>query len=321
MNRIGMERPITSLYFPIILPIPTANSLYNRRMKPMIVHANWYRFRRGERIRNAHVGSRMFLYGKSGKGTVRVNGKVFGLAPDGFLFLPWNHDISYQPEDEDPFFVGAIHLVPDYEGPAIYYVPHAEDDPFARAPNRTDAPIPNIDGIVSGDFGLAPRLFHLAEYIVERFNPSPLPASTSGDGMVREEDSRMLASLFVEELSAVAKSGDAIAGSCHPAWVRMRSFIQDHLADEITVASLAEAGGTSAATAARVFGKMTGTSPARYIQRARMDRAESLIRTTSFSLGEIGARVGIEDPYYFSRLFKRIKGVPPSRIRRSSRPI
>lgn len=294
--------------------------MYNHIMDPIVVHANWYQFRAGERIRNSPVGSRAFLYCKTGHGQAKVNSETFDLEPEGFLFLPWNHDITYLPDREDPFFVGAVHIVPDYEGAAIYYVPHSRNDLFAGVPNRRDAKIPHVEGVLVGDFGSLPRLFQLAEYTVERFNPGPR-ISPHSEEAVREESARMLAALFLEELSQFAASGVARAQPAHPAWTSMRAFVRKHLAEDLRIADIAAAGGASPATATRVFRAAAGCSPARYLQRMRMERAESLIRTTSLGLGEIGARVGINDPYHFSKLFKKIKGIPPSSVRKGSPPL
>lgn len=43
-----------------------------------------------------------------------------------------------------------------------------------------------------------------------------------------------------------------------------------------------------------------------------MDRAAELLATTALRVGEIGRSVGVEDPYYFSRLFRCVRGVTPT---------
>jgi YesN/AraC family two-component response regulator len=62
----------------------------------------------------------------------------------------------------------------------------------------------------------------------------------------------------------------------------------------------------------RCFKKMTGHTIFAYINLIRINKAKELILTTHMHFGEIGYLVGIENPYYFSRLFKKIVGITPT---------
>lgn len=62
----------------------------------------------------------------------------------------------------------------------------------------------------------------------------------------------------------------------------------------------------------RIFKKATGSSPEQYIITYRIKKAADLLKSSSYSIGEIASFVGINDIYYFSKLFKKIKGVTPS---------
>lgn len=48
-----------------------------------------------------------------------------------------------------------------------------------------------------------------------------------------------------------------------------------------------------------------------YLLTIRVNNAASLLETTDYSMAEIAAIIGYEDPLYFSRLFRKIKGVSP----------
>ncbi|GMQ57933.1 AraC family transcriptional regulator [Vallitalea sediminicola] len=65
----------------------------------------------------------------------------------------------------------------------------------------------------------------------------------------------------------------------------------------------------------RAFQKITGYSILNYLNIVRVNKAKELIASTSLKVSEIGYLVGVEDPYYFSRLFKKYVGVPPSKYR------
>lgn len=62
----------------------------------------------------------------------------------------------------------------------------------------------------------------------------------------------------------------------------------------------------------RVFSKMTGNTIFSYLNIVRINSAKQMIMTTNLSFGEIAYLVGIEDRYYFSKLFKKYVGVTPT---------
>ena len=53
-----------------------------------------------------------------------------------------------------------------------------------------------------------------------------------------------------------------------------------------------------------------------YANQLRINKACSLLDFTDLHINQICYRVGITDPYYFSRLFSRIMGMSPSAYRR-----
>jgi len=69
------------------------------------------------------------------------------------------------------------------------------------------------------------------------------------------------------------------------------------------------------------FNKMkstTGYSPKEYLKLRRIKRAAELLSTTVMPIGEVGFAVGIEDPLYFSRVFKQEYGMTPTEWRKKS---
>lgn len=57
---------------------------------------------------------------------------------------------------------------------------------------------------------------------------------------------------------------------------------------------------------------ITGYSPNEYLRVMRMKKAAELLTTTKMSVSEVSYKVGIEDPFYFSKCFKTQFGKPPS---------
>ena len=67
------------------------------------------------------------------------------------------------------------------------------------------------------------------------------------------------------------------------------------------------------------FKAATGTSPMKYIQTIRIRNAQTLLETTDYSISDVASFVGYENPLYFSRLFRKAKGMSPSAYRKLCR--
>lgn len=90
-------------------------------------------------------------------------------------------------------------------------------------------------------------------------------------------------------------------------------YICTHYMDDITVRSLAEQHGVNENRLFYIFQKYAGMGPADYLRTYRLNRARDLLVTTQGSIGDIAEQIGYPDALYFSRIFKKHFGVPPSK--------
>ena len=88
-------------------------------------------------------------------------------------------------------------------------------------------------------------------------------------------------------------------------------YIINHYEEPITVEGLAAQTSVSHSSLYRRFVKRFQMSPKRFLLEYRIERACVLLTTTNCSVQEISNSVGFEDPFYFSRAFKDIKGLSP----------
>ena len=94
------------------------------------------------------------------------------------------------------------------------------------------------------------------------------------------------------------------------------TYILQNLADPLlSVKTVATFAGMSETHLRRIFKTAVNTSPVRYITFLRLEKAKNMLLNSNYSIEEIAVSVGIPDPYYFSRLFKREIGVAPSQYR------
>lgn len=64
------------------------------------------------------------------------------------------------------------------------------------------------------------------------------------------------------------------------------------------------------------FKETTGTTIVRYITECRMQKAAELLLTTDYRISDFATMVGFEDAGYFTRLFRKEKGVSPAEFRK-----
>lgn len=92
----------------------------------------------------------------------------------------------------------------------------------------------------------------------------------------------------------------------------------DHYSDEINIEEYALSRGMSVSWFIRSFKQYAGTTPMQYLVERRMANAQVLLETTSYNISEIAALVGYDNPLYFSRIFRKQKGMSPSEYRKTT---
>lgn len=276
----------------------------------VVAIANYYQFSHGERLSQPCVQSRMLLWGKAGKGAVRVTHETIPIALDDFVWMPWNRSITYLADAKEPFFVGGIHIIPDHamDQPVVFEVAHREPDALWDCAWRKDASFDGLDGLKRGSLAQSPALKHLAEYTAQRYIA----------GIRREWEFRSLAQLLLSALTDHFCPGTTPAANLPSELQVMMQFVHSHLHRKLSLEHVAEFAERSPSAVGRMFQKHLGMTTVEFIAQTKMKTAQQLLSTSRLSVGEIGRRVGIEDPYYFSKLFRKTVGCSPLEHRRKS---
>ena len=95
-------------------------------------------------------------------------------------------------------------------------------------------------------------------------------------------------------------------------------YLEKNIDTQVTLEEMAEISGLSKFHFAKKFQKQTGISPIRYFLELKIKHACELIDRTQLTIKEVSNRLGYDDPYYFSRLFKKIMGISPKQYRQSN---
>lgn len=98
-------------------------------------------------------------------------------------------------------------------------------------------------------------------------------------------------------------------------------WLQDHLDEPLTVEVLAARVGMSSRNFARVFAVEMGVTPAKAIERLRVESARLQVETCNQPIDRVAERAGFGDAERMRRAFLRVFGQPPQALRRVARRI
>ena len=122
--------------------------------------------------------------------------------------------------------------------------------------------------------------------------------------------------IFLSIQRARLEQKPAISSYIQEEMENARRYFNEHYNESINIEEFAASRGMSVSWFLRNFKQVSGMSPMHYILVNRLNNAVSLLETTDYNVTEISTIVGYENPLYFSRLFKKEKGVSPSEYRK-----
>ncbi len=129
---------------------------------------------------------------------------------------------------------------------------------------------------------------------------------------------QILASAYHNFLRQILYEGERRLGSdVPPRLVQAVLYIRQNFTKTISLKQLCSYCGISPQHLNRLFRKELNTTPICYINKLRILRARELFRKCpDLSCKEIAYELGFENPSYFSRLYTKVDGQPPSNFRR-----
>ncbi|MBO7275207.1 MAG: AraC family transcriptional regulator [Clostridia bacterium] len=221
-------------------------------------------------------------YVVSGSGILRCNGQEYAVSA-GMLFIIFPSQVaSYQADANDPWKYNWVGFNGTDARRLVKLTGLSKDQPVwcSNTPDETCALLRSIadasDNTAAADAEMVGRLYLFLAHLIKHSR---------------------------------ARSTD----DTHQTYVdNALRYIQYNYANNIGVADIARYVGISRSQLYRAFLQDFGVSPHAYLQTYRINEACSLLRDPAYSVAEVAGSVGFNDPLYFSRVFKSIKGTTPS---------
>lgn len=238
------------------------------------------------RERKLAIDQYVLIYCVDGCGWYRLKGKEYQVAKNQFFILP----------------AGEPHIYGANDSWTIYWV-HFRGAHAAIFAEGMQTP-QNINVAINSR-------------IRERINIFEELLSTlhAGQGI---EDLRYASSLLHHFLASMRYLGqfrrtegtsDTIEAAIH--------YMQENIENRITLQDVIDYIGYSQSHFSALFKKKIGESPIAYFNRLKIEYACKLLKETDLKINQICFKIGIEDAFYFSRLFSKMMGMSPTEYRLS----
>lgn len=228
-------------------------------------------------------------YCVAGRGWVRMAGQEWEVTPDTMTFLPRGEPHIYGANAKQPWSIYWIH-----------FTGRQADDFFAAIQVSANSPLLHLPATPE----ILTAFQQVEECMREVHTPSHLLAASTalarflGLIQLRRFASSQQQRTEEEQVQATI------------------TLMKDNLARPLFLRELAQAAHMSVSRYEAAFHKRTGCSPINFFNRMRIQQACRQLDGTTQPVKQIASDLGFDDPYYFSRLFKKHVGVSPAEFRK-----
>ncbi len=238
-----------------------------------------------ERARGAE--QYILIYCHDGKGNVSIRNKEYNMQSDDFIIIPSGTPHSYTADEKDPWSIYWIH----FKGTIA---------------NKIASDIEKRKGLRCS--------IRFKERTIALFNEiyAQLEKGYSKDNLIC---ANMCLSHFFStflfndkfDMSGKLSNKDTVDLAI--------DFLSKHTASMLSLEDIACEVNLSPSHLSYLFKKKTGFSPMEYFNHLKVQMACQYLLFTKLRIKEISQEVGIEDQYYFSRMFKKVMGMSPNEYR------
>lgn len=233
--------------------------------------------------RKSGIDQYILIYCTDGSGFIYVNGSKHQVQVNEFFIIPNNTPHRYMSSVDDPWSIYWVHFAGEL-APEIYERSLLNGRQVARETSYGEDRIRtfnDICGILKWSYGqreMEGMNFYLLHFITSLIYNKEADSASYSAGLIN----------------------------------RSIAFMNDHINEKYGLKDLADEQNISVTHYAKKFKQKTGITPVNYFNQLKVKKAAEYLCATDRSIKSICLELGFEDPYYFSRLFKKVNGVSPS---------
>ncbi|MBQ9641675.1 MAG: AraC family transcriptional regulator [Bacteroidaceae bacterium] len=237
------------------------------------------------------TASYVFIYCIKGRGWFQLDGVHHEVAPNQYFILPAHKPHGYGSDKAAPWTIYWIH----FKGNLAGCYASGADTPLDIKPE--------VRSRISNRINIFEEIY---ETLKAGFTIENLSYATSLFHYY-------LGSLrYIHQYRSFASTGQIDETNIVEAAIH---YIKENKEKHLTLEMLSKYTGYSVSYFCTMFKKATGHAPLTYINIVKMQEACYLLDNTDMKLNQICHKVGIDDPYYFSRLFTKTIGLSPKAYR------
>lgn len=100
---------------------------------------------------------------------------------------------------------------------------------------------------------------------------------------------------------------------------QVMTYVAHHYSEPIPIRQMAALSGLSPMYFGTIFRQQTGMPFRRYVNSIRLNHAENMLSSGEFNVSEVASACGFSDVFYFSKVFKELRGISPSKVKHHRR--
>jgi AraC family transcriptional regulator, arabinose operon regulatory protein len=238
--------------------------------------------------RERKTGSQQYilLYCVDGKGWIKISGQEHVVSPNTFFIIPQGVSHHYGSSQKEPWSIYWLHFSGEQTG--LLY------ERYAQISGRA------IQNIAYADSRIA--VFNKLVNLLE----NDLDAATTEAVYINLL--QFISSFIYTGIATAKVENDAIAISI--------AMMKQNIEHNYTIKQLAGHARYSVSRYSELFRLKTGFAPIQYFLQLKIQRSCEYLIFTKMNIKEICTEVGFDDPYYFSRMFKKQMGQSPLKYRK-----
>lgn len=243
------------------------------------------------RSREKPIDQYVFIYCVEGNGWFTVNNREYKVEANQYFILPAGISHSYHSDDQNPWTIYWIH----FKGKLAFF--------FAANKSVPIDVRPGVHSRISDRINLFEEIFRTLEMGYSRENLQ-YACSAFHYYLGTLHNIQQYRSVIQNEEQQL----DIVTASIH--------YMQENIEKKLTLEELAGYSGYSISHFSTLFAKRTGYTPLTYFNQLKIQKACAMLDFTQMKINQICYKIGIEDTFYFSRLFSKIMGMSPRDYRK-----